>query len=67
MIIGQKGVKYGLEVRKPNETAKAAEKKPSVFGDDDSGDDEDNVEAQIARQAERKKNDRKVRSPALFP
>jgi hypothetical protein len=65
MLIGQKGVKYGLDVRAPpgaKPAAKAAlAKKPSVFGDNESDDDqEQNVEKQIARQAARKQSDKKV-------
>ncbi len=63
-LIGQKGVKYGLQVRKPEkkDAKKTAPPKPSIFGDDASDDEEDNVERQIARHAARKQNDRKVRS-----
>lgn len=61
MIIGNKGVKYGLEVRKPKQSEKSTQKKASVFGDDDSEDDHDNVEQQIARHAARKQADKKVR------
>jgi len=63
MILGQKGVKYGLEVRKPKETDKASNKKNrSVFGEEDDSEDEyDDVERQIARHAARKKTDKKVR------
>ncbi len=63
MITGQKGVKYGLEVRKPPgaKAAAPAPKKRSVFGDDDSDEEQQgNVEQQIARQAARKQTDKKV-------
>lgn len=69
MLIGQKGVKYGLTVRKPDgakggkPAAAPAKKKQSVFGGDDDSDEDpqQNVEAQIARQAARKQADKKVR------
>lgn len=63
MITGQKGIKYGLEVRKPPGAKAAAPppKKRSVFGDDDSDEEQQgNVEQQIARQAARKQSDKKV-------
>lgn len=63
MLIGQKGVKYGLQVRAPSNAKPAAPavKKRSVFGDEDSEEEaEDNVEQQIARQAARKQTDKKV-------
>lgn len=60
-IIGQKGVKYGLEVRAPRGSKPAQPaKRRSVFGDDDEEDDAVNVEQQIARQAARKQSDKKV-------
>ena len=62
MILGQKGVKYGLQVRKPEKAAKPAPAKKNVFGEDASDDEEDNVERQIARHAARKQGDKKVRS-----
>lgn len=62
-IIGQKGVKYGLEVRARPKPVQPAQKR-SVFGDDDGDDDAvDNVEQQIARQAARKQSDKKVGAP----
>lgn len=64
MLTGQKGVKYGLEVRKTPGAKAAAPppKKRSVFGDDDSDEEQaGNVEQQIARQAARKQSDKKVR------
>lgn len=63
MITGQKGIKYGLEVRKPPGAKATAPppKKRSVFGDDDSDEEQQgNVEQQIARQAARKQSDKKV-------
>lgn len=65
MLTGQKGVKYGLEVRVPSGAKPAAKaalaKKPSVFGDNESDDDQEHdVEKQIARQAARKQSDKKV-------
>ena len=62
-FIGEKGVKYGLQVRKPEkkDLKNTAPPKPSIFGDDASDEDDDNVERQIARHAARKQNDRKVR------
>ena len=66
MLIGQKGVKYGLDVRgaKPKAKPTAPVQKRSVFGDEDSDEDAgNNVEQQIARQAARKQTDKKVRAP----
>lgn len=63
MLIGQKGVKYGLQVRQaPGSKPEApASRKKSVFGDSDEEDEApDNVERQIARQAARKQTDKKV-------
>lgn len=62
-IVGQKGVKYGLEVRAPpgSKPPAQAAKRRSVFGEDDDDDDAvDNVEQQITRQAARKQSDQKV-------
>lgn len=63
MIIGQKGVKYGLISRKDDSKKPAAPKpapgKLAAFGGD-SDSDEDNIEAQVARQAARKVADHKV-------
>jgi hypothetical protein len=62
-IVGQKGVKYGLQVRKPAAPAPAgAPKPPAIFGGD-SDSDEDTVGAQVQRQAYAKKADTKVRRP----
>lgn len=59
MLIGQKGVKYGLHVRQPKQEQ---EKKPAgrlaAFSAD--SDDEEDVGAQIQRQAARKVADSKV-------
>lgn len=64
MLIGQKGVKYGLQVRSAPKPAAAPAKKRSVFGDEDSDEEgQDNVEQQIARQAARKQTDKKARCP----
>lgn len=60
MLIGQKGVKYGLQVRQPKKPSQTPAKKPSIFEDDDSDEDQPNVEQQIARQASRKQTDKKV-------
>lgn len=63
MLLGQKGVKYGLTVRAPPGAKPAAKpvQKKSVFGDEDSEEEgQDNVEQQIARQAARKQTDKKV-------
>ena len=62
-IVGEKGVKYGLSLpkRAPKPTAPVAARKPSVFGDDASDEDEVNVEQQIARQAARKQSDKQAR------
>ncbi|GIL53780.1 hypothetical protein Vafri_9358 [Volvox africanus] len=63
-IIGQKGVQYGLQAvpKKPGlQTASSAQRKvapTNVFGDDDS--EEENVERQIARQADKKRAAAKV-------
>lgn len=60
MVIGQKGVKYGLQVKKPGPTAApAGAKPPSVFGGD-SDSEEETVGAQVQRQAYAKKSDTKV-------
>jgi hypothetical protein len=64
MQIGEKGVKYGLQVRQPKKpAARPPAKQPSVFGDEDSDEDEPKVEQQIARQAARKQTDKKVSAP----
>lgn len=60
MIIGQKGVKYGLTVKGPKTSAASKTLKPSVFEAGDSDDEHDNVEQQIARQQVRKQDDQKV-------
>ncbi|KAL4428308.1 hypothetical protein ABPG75_002397 [Micractinium tetrahymenae] len=63
MLIGEKGRKYGLEVRAPpgSKPAAPSAKRRSVFGEDDDEDETvDNVEQQIARQAARKQSDKKV-------
>ncbi len=66
MIVGRKGVKYGLEVRKPQQASKPAEKpSTSIFGDEESDDEQHNVERQIARQAAKKQTDKKVWAPIL--
>jgi hypothetical protein len=57
MIVGQKGVKYGLINRKDN----TQPGRLAAFGGD-SDSDEDNVGAQVARQAARKVADSKVSS-----
>lgn len=59
-VIGQKGVKYGLHVRKPAAAPQAPGPKPSVFGGD-SDSEEDTIGAQVQRQAYAKKADTKVR------
>jgi hypothetical protein len=64
MQTGEKGVKYGLQVRKPPQAGKPAPRPANIFGDDASDDEEDNVEAQIARHAARKQADQKVRAQA---
>lgn len=60
MLVGQKGVKYGLITRKDEKkpAAKPAGRLAAFGGDSDS--DEDNIEAQVARQAARKVADTKV-------
>ncbi|GIM15521.1 hypothetical protein Vretimale_18292 [Volvox reticuliferus] len=63
-IIGQKGVQYGLQVVPKKaclQAASSAQRKvapANVFGDDDS--EEENVELQIARQADKKRAAAKV-------
>lgn len=59
-LVGEKGVKYGLQTKKPAQPA-AAVKRPiaNVFGGD--SDEEETVGAQIARQAEKKRAAAKVR------
>ncbi len=66
LIIGTKGVQYGLQKVAPKKpglslaaAAPAARKPANVFGDDDS--EEEDVEKQIARQAEKKRAAAKVR------
>lgn len=60
METGNKGVKYGLELRKPPSKILAQpKKKANVFGDDDS-EDELTVEQEIARHAARKQADKKT-------
>ena len=62
ILIGQKGVKYGLTVRgAPGAQKKPVQPKKPVFGEDESDEEEANVEQQIARQAARKQTDKKVR------
>lgn len=60
LIIGQRGVQYGLQVRKaPGAAAKPAAARPAaVFGMDSDSDDD--VGAQVARQAAKKQSDAKV-------
>ncbi len=59
VIIGQKGVVYGLQTRQPpKKPAPQARVKPSnVFGADS---DEEDVGAQVARQADKKRAAAKV-------
>jgi hypothetical protein len=59
MLIGQKGVKYGLTTRKDEKKPQPAPGRLAAFGGD-SDSDEDNIEAQVARQAARKVADHKV-------
>lgn len=62
-IVGQKGVKYGLQSRqqpKPQQQAQPAGGRLAAFGGD-SDSDEEGVGAQVARQAARKVADSKVR------
>jgi hypothetical protein len=59
-LVGKKGVKYGLQLPKAQQRRPAvANAKLNVFGDDS---DEDDVGAQVARQAGRKQSDAKVRT-----
>jgi hypothetical protein len=56
-LVGHKGVKYGLQ--RPASKAQPAGKEPSsaLWGDSD---DDDDVGAQIMRQAEKKRQESKV-------
>ena len=65
-LIGTAGVKYGLQIRQPPHAATkqrptsvhpTAPLRKNVFGDDS---DEEDVEAQVARQADKKKSAAKV-------
>lgn len=62
MIIGNKGIKYGLSVPAAKQKAKGTVAKPlNVFGeDDDSGEETKAVGRDIARQGIRKLADSKV-------
>lgn len=78
-LVGQAGVKYGLQLSGAalkQKQAAAAGRKPaaarpvarkgaaaSVFGDDDDSDED--VEAQVARQADKKRSAAKVGGTAL--
>lgn len=68
MQIGEKGTKYGLQVRGP---ARPAAKQPAVkpvaaaFAGGSDSEEEDNVGAQVARQAMRKQSDAKVQAVRL--
>ena len=59
MIIGQKGIKYGLQQVNARRQAAPVQPKLSVFGDQSDG--EDDVGAQVARHAASKATDSKVR------
>ncbi|KAG1670288.1 hypothetical protein FOA52_003638 [Chlamydomonas sp. UWO 241] len=65
MLVGEKGVKYGLQIRGP--ATQAGAKKPAavpvrknVFGAD--SDSEEDIETQIARQADKKRAAAKVQA-----
>ena len=62
MLIGQKGIKYGLTV--PASKNKSATAKPApklaAFGDDDSDGEHEAVPQQLARQAASKRSNTKV-------
>lgn len=62
MIIGNKGVKYGLTVPQAKQKAKVPAVKPlNVFGEDeDSGGEAQAVEREIVRQGAKKLADSKV-------
>jgi hypothetical protein len=62
MIVGQKGVKYGLHVRQPKqqEQQKPTTGRLAAFSADSDSDED--VGAQVARQAARKVADSKVTS-----
>ena len=56
-IVGQKGVKYGLQKPGARPAPQQAPKAAAIFGDDS---DDDDVGQQIMRQAERKRQESKV-------
>lgn len=60
VLVGQKGVKYGLQTRGPKGATQPAQagKPIAVFGDDSDSDND--VAAQVARQAATKHADVKV-------
>ncbi|CAK0786621.1 hypothetical protein CVIRNUC_009835 [Coccomyxa viridis] len=62
MQIGTKGIKYGLQLPKQKVQPAQQPKKLSAFGGDDGSDDEaaPSIGNQIARQAAKKQNDKKV-------
>ena len=62
MQIGTKGIKYGLQLPKQKVQPAQQPKKLNVFGGDDGSDDEaaPSIGNQIARQAAKKQNDKKV-------
>ena len=62
MQIGTKGIKYGLQLPKQKVQSAQQPKKLSAFGGDDGSDDEaaPSIGNQIARQAAKKQNDKKV-------
>jgi hypothetical protein len=63
MLIGQKGIKYGLQQANVRRQAAPVQPKLSVFGE--QSDDEDNVGAQVARHAASKATDSRVRTGSV--
>ena len=62
MIIGQKGIKYGLQQANVRRQAAPVQPKLSVFGDLSDG--EEDVGTQVARHAAAKATDSRVRAHA---
>ena len=62
MLIGQQGIKYGLQVKVQRQAA-PVQPKLSVFGDQSDG--EDDVGAQVARHAASKATDSRVRTDSI--
>ncbi|KAK9903590.1 hypothetical protein WJX75_009420 [Coccomyxa subellipsoidea] len=60
MLTGLKGVKYGLQPGAKPKSKPVLQKPINVFGDDDDDDDDGDIGKDIARQAAKKQNDKKV-------